>query len=278
MITFFKEKGFTILLLSFIFTLGSLFWFWGDIAYSQSDLSSLEFGWPMHFITQDQSQLDPPAWWFPHRLGFGAAQEFSIKSFQFLPFAIDIIFNFIIIFSIVFIVLKFNPRLVFLRKIISVKYILGVIGAALIIFISLIYISVPPQINIEKVNMENPLPEIPLSQSSGYGSFEQKLAACKAIPHGSTQTIAETTRLFVNIPKDIYPEKENNLKFSTVSGNAMAGYVSNGGLPGEAFEASSECWSYYVEFNGNGEVDLTVKSVINGMPDYLVHFIIGTVE
>ncbi len=55
---FFKEKGFAILLLSVIFTFGSLFWT-SDIVYNHGDLSTIELGWPIHFITQDKSQLVP---------------------------------------------------------------------------------------------------------------------------------------------------------------------------------------------------------------------------
>lgn len=105
-------------------------------------------------------------------------------------------------------------------------------------------------------------------------TLNQEPPACPSIPNGSTQTIIDTTRLFINIPKDIYPDKDNNLQFKTVSGNATSGYISNGGLPGEAFETTPSCWSYYNEFDGNGEVDLTVKSAIKNMPDYFVRFIV----
>lgn len=102
----------------------------------------------------------------------------------------------------------------------------------------------------------------------------QKTPACPSIPNGSVQTVRETTRLFINIPKDAYPDKERNLQFKTVSGSATSGYISNGGLPGEAFESTSSCWSYYNEFDGIGEVDLTVKSAMKDRPDYFVRFIV----
>ncbi len=106
-------------------------------------------------------------------------------------------------------------------------------------------------------------------------SLAQELSACNAIPYKSTQEVAETTRLFINLPKSIYP-KDMSAYFTTVSGNATAGYVSNGGLPGEAFEATPKCWSTYYEFDGNGEVDLRVKSTRKDMPDYFVRFFVGS--
>ncbi|MFZ1075648.1 MAG: hypothetical protein WAN50_04720 [Minisyncoccia bacterium] len=105
-------------------------------------------------------------------------------------------------------------------------------------------------------------------------SDDAKVLLCGGIPNGSTQNVIDTTRLFINLPKDVYPDKDHNLQFKTVSGNATAGYISNGGLPGFASEATPACWSYYNEFDGNGEVDLTVKSAIKDMPDYIVHFIV----
>lgn len=105
-------------------------------------------------------------------------------------------------------------------------------------------------------------------------SDDGKVLLCGGIPNGSTQNVIETTRLFINLPKDVYPDKEHNLQFKTISGNATSGYIYNGGLPGQAYEATPKCWSYYNEFDGNGEVDLTVKSAIKDMPDYVVHFIV----
>jgi len=122
------------------------------------------------------------------------------------------------------------------------------------------------------------LDTLTIATSTNAVSFEQKLAACNAIPHNSTQKILETTRLFINLPKDIYPDKEHNLKFSTVSGNARAGRLGNCGSPGTGCQSTSECWSYYCQFDGNGEVDLNVKSAIKDMPDYFVRFIVSSTQ
>ena len=122
------------------------------------------------------------------------------------------------------------------------------------------------------------LETLTIATSTNAVSFEQKLAACNAIPHNSTQKILETTRLFINLPKDIYPDKEHNLKFSTVSGNARAGRLGNCGSPGTGCQSTSECWSYYCQFDGNGEVDLNVKSAIKDMPDYFVRFIVSSTQ
>lgn len=128
--------------------------------------------------------------------------------------------------------------------------------------------------DVEQILQGRPLRTFEPAEQTNTASFEQKLAACHAIPHNSTQKVVDTTRLFINLPKDIYPDKEHNLQFKTVSGNAFAGWISNAGPPGEAFEATPECWSYYYEFGGKGEVDLTVKSAVAEMPDYFVRFIV----
>lgn len=149
MIEFLKEKGLAILLLSVIFTVSSLFWT-NDIVYDHKDLGAIELGWPISFVVQNHSQLEPPEYWFPHKMGFGLPQEYS-TSLNFPQFGFSVVFNFLIIFSIVFIILKFNPRLLFLRKIISVRYIVGAISATLFIFISFfIYMYITrPQINMQ---------------------------------------------------------------------------------------------------------------------------------
>ncbi len=121
--------------------------------------------------------------------------------------------------------------------------------------------------------------------SSSAISLNEKIVACYRKKKGcsecqlfnnSVQRVLETWRLYVNVPKDFYP-KEIGSYFTTVSGNATAGYISNGGPPGEADELNAipECWSTYYEFNGNGEVDLRVKSIKRGVPDYFVRFIVN---
>jgi hypothetical protein len=129
-----------------------------------------------------------------------------------------------------------------------------------------------PHTNAEVDDIINVLSANPIAVATS--TINQEPPACPSIPNGSTQTVRETTRLFINIPKDVYPDKEHNLQFKTISGNATSGYISNGGLPGQAFEATPSCWSYYNEFDGIGEVDLTVKSKVEGMPDYFVRFIV----
>jgi len=122
------------------------------------------------------------------------------------------------------------------------------------------------------------LDTLTITTSTNAVSFEQKLAACNAIPHNSTQKIVATTRLFINLPKDIYPDEEHNLKFSTVSGNARAVRLGNCGSSGTGCQSTPECWSYYCQFDGNGEVALSVKSAIKDMPDYFVRFIVGSTQ
>jgi hypothetical protein len=109
-------------------------------------------------------------------------------------------------------------------------------------------------------------------------NFAAKLAVCKAFPNDSKQNVFETTRLTIKLPKDVFPGQEGNqLKFKTVSGTATAGWISNAGPMGHSYGVTAECWAYYYEFEGNGEVDLTATSSNKSTPNYLVRFIVGPV-
>ncbi len=118
-------------------------------------------------------------------------------------------------------------------------------------------------------------PLMPLP-SSGTPSGNGRILICGGIPNGSTQNVAETTRLFINLPKEVYPNKAHNLQFKTVSGNATAGWVSNAGPYGEGFgsESNPNCWSYYYELNGTGEVDVSAKAATTNASDYFVRFVV----
>ena len=107
--------------------------------------------------------------------------------------------------------------------------------------------------------------------------FQKRLAACGSLPNGSSTNVTETTRMFINLPKDIYP----NINLQITPRGATAGYISNGGLYGYAIGARGKpnCWSYYLEFDRtpdnqrqSGKVDIGAKSGVNGVPDYLIHF------
>ena len=107
---------------------------------------------------------------------------------------------------------------------------------------------------------------------------DEKTLLCGGVPNNSIERVRETTRLFINTPKDVYPDKNISDNFHTMHGNATAGYISNGGLPGYAFAGSPECWSTYIDFEGNGEVDLRVKSAVKDEPDYFVRFIVSSTQ
>ncbi|MHB8860356.1 MAG: hypothetical protein ACYC48_01325 [Minisyncoccota bacterium] len=96
------------------------------------------------------------------------------------------------------------------------------------------------------------------------------------IPNNSVQQVKETSHMFVNMPKDLYPQDLQH-SWSTVAGNATAGSVGGGYGESVAVAATPECWSSYMDFEGSGEVDLRVKSVVKGVPDYFVRFIVSPV-
>lgn len=141
----------------------------------------------------------------------------------------------------------------------------GQTSKTLLIVIAVVIVAVLAYLIFTKIRGEEPVP-------SSEVSYEEKMAACRAIPNNSLREVVETTRDYINLPKDVYPDKDGNLKFQTVSGNATAGWVSNSGPYGEAAESNVDCWSYYYEWNGVGEMDLNVTSALVGMPNYSVRF------
>jgi len=102
---------------------------------------------------------------------------------------------------------------------------------------------------------------------------ETGCGACKPKLNNSVQHVHGTTRMFINVPNDLYP-MELFRYATTTSGNAVMGWISNGGLPGFGFDGSPDCWSTYVEFGGQGEIDLRIPSILIGVPDYYVRFFV----
>jgi len=104
-------------------------------------------------------------------------------------------------------------------------------------------------------------------------NIDDKLMQCGSIPNGSTVTLWSTSRKFINLPKDIFPDKDNNLQFKTINGNATAGRMP-AVVVGEDLESTEKCWSYRYDFEGEGEIELTATSPIKNIPDYKVYFIV----
>lgn len=106
-------------------------------------------------------------------------------------------------------------------------------------------------------------------------NLNERFKICESIPNSTTQEIQETTRLFINLPEDIYPFE--NRQFT--SNGATAGIITSGeGLPpknGSLEEfVKNKCATHYYDFEGNGTVDLKVKSAVIGLPDYSLYFIV----
>ncbi len=78
--------------------------------------------------------------------------------------------------------------------------------------------------------------------------------------------VVDSQRMFVSLPKDIYPDE--NYQF--ISRGARMGKITGG--EGGFNEDINHCAVHYYEFIGSGTVSLHVKSVAQGVPDYLIHF------
>jgi len=117
---------------------------------------------------------------------------------------------------------------------------------------------------------------IPKQNPQASINLQDRLSACDSLPNGVMENATETSRIFINIPKDIYPD----INLDITSHGANANYISNGGQYGYALGAQSKpgCWSYYFEFDlasssygSTGTVDIGSKSGVVGISDYLIH-------
>lgn len=107
--------------------------------------------------------------------------------------------------------------------------------------------------------------------------LKDRLIACGSIPNRSTLTVVQTTRIFINLPKEYFP----NIKLTMKSRGATATSVSNGGKYGYAIGAQGKpnCWSYYFDFElapknraKSGTIDIGSKSAFKNISNYLIHF------
>jgi len=118
---------------------------------------------------------------------------------------------------------------------------------------------------------------VPFAGALTTALFDQKLGACGAYPNGSAHRVRETGRFFFSLPQALFPDIAG-FEFLTASGDAKAGWISNAGRFGHAFEARPGCWKYYFEFVGDGETVLTAQSPVDGAPVYAVHFMVESAD
>ena len=116
---------------------------------------------------------------------------------------------------------------------------------------------------------------LPAGTSTSSPAVAAALAACGSLPNASVQDEITTDRLFINLPKAYFDAENISDRFTTVGGNATAGYVSSGGAPGNSIQETQGCWSTYYEFDGTGEVDLNVPGIASDTPPYVVRFIVN---
>jgi hypothetical protein len=102
--------------------------------------------------------------------------------------------------------------------------------------------------------------------------LKRAFKTCDSIPNGSVLTVSATTRRAVCLPEEFYRSKDLQ-----VSGRgAMAGSVSNyaGFCQIGSDDQPRPCWGEGYEIGGWGEVEFSVKSSVNGVPDYRIRFVV----
>jgi len=105
--------------------------------------------------------------------------------------------------------------------------------------------------------------------------MNRRVAACNRTDNGqmismpksgSSLTVLDTTRRFLTLPRDLYPEKNVQVHEQ----NAMMGKISNGEF---ANDPKSPCWTHYYEFDiapgaTEGKLAIVAKSTDPAIPDY----------
>lgn len=120
-------------------------------------------------------------------------------------------------------------------------------------------------------------PSIASGSSPSAINLNKRLTECASVSNGSSLTVVQTTRMLINLPKDIFP----NIKLKMLFHGASASSISNAGAYGYASGADGRpnCWSYFFDFEltaknntKSGTLDIGSKSGIPGIPNYLIHF------
>lgn len=88
-------------------------------------------------------------------------------------------------------------------------------------------------------------------------------------PGGTAITVSATTRMFLTLPRDLYPEGRVGVQEQ----NASMGMISNGEF---ANDPKSPCWTHYYEFDlapgaTDGKLVITAKSADPAIPDYSIY-------
>jgi hypothetical protein len=222
MIKFLKERFFTVLLLSVIFTFSSLFWT-SDVVYNQEDLNGVELGWPANFVSQNKAfSLTPPESWFPKEIGLGTPTEYPI-SFSFLPFLFNIVFGFAVIFSIAFVLLNLYPNSRVLSHAFSINAVVGFIIFGVFLFIFSILFLVFQEKLERGVYVPSPIIEkpTPLEPNSNINIFKN---------NHNVPIDFESKELGFSFK---YPGKYNDVSYTVVdstTNSTITGRVFNGAI------------------------------------------------
>ena len=122
------------------------------------------------------------------------------------------------------------------------------------------------------------LPGVFSASASGHtnADLKKRLDYCGSIPNGSYLTVVETTRLFLFLPKNYFP----NVKLNTVARRASVNPVYPGAYGNaQSGNAKPGCWSYSLDFElsannkaGIGTVRIGSRNAFKSVSNYSIHF------
>ena len=122
------------------------------------------------------------------------------------------------------------------------------------------------------------LPGVLSVSAAGHSNadLKKRLAYCGSIPNSASLTVVETTRLFLFLPKDYFP----NVKLKMVAQGASASAIYPGAYgSAQSKDAKMGCWSYGLDFellptnkSGTGTITIGSHNAFKSLSNYLIHF------
>lgn len=123
-VAFLKRHILAIILLGFLFSGSSIFWT-EDLMFSDAEMYSANFGWPVAFLEQNFSQLSPSKSDYPITMKVGTPLEYPAHVSS-EAFVVAGLLNSAWLFAVLFLLYVTIPQIRFIFRLFYARYILGI--------------------------------------------------------------------------------------------------------------------------------------------------------
>ena len=124
-------------MVSVVFVASSVFWT-TDVPYSEGDMAHIRLGFPLDFVSQNQSRHNMPILQQYRNIGFGSPLEDGVIIFWYL-FFLNIVIMEIVFGAFFFCVYSLFPNTKIFFRFLSVKYILLALALLVVIVLGSIF-------------------------------------------------------------------------------------------------------------------------------------------